>query len=153
MLLPASTSSSTISTAPIPTYALAAKTKARASGRGTSMNLCESNNTEKIVPKPENPYETVTVDSSGMVATIPKTVQELESKNAKNEGKQPTFGFWSEIQNYFDLIAGIETSLSPEPVLNKDSAFRATFFGIGPGDLKIPMENKGGFASQLVNCC
>ena len=151
-MLPASTSSSTISTAPIPTYALAAKTKAKASGRGTSMNLNKSN-IEKIVPKPENPYETVTVDSSGMVATIPKTVQELENKNAENEGKQPTFGFWSEIQNYFDLIAGIETSLSPEPVLNKDSAFRATFFGIGPGDLKSPMENKGGFTSQLVTCC
>ena len=59
------------------------------------------------------------------------------------------------LQNDFDLIVciGIETSLSPEPAFNKDSAFRATFFGISPGDFKIPVENKGRFnSSQSFTC-
>ena len=83
MLLPAPPTS-IMGQAPIPTYALAAKTKARADRSSTTLSDI---NIEKNVPKPENPYETVTVDSSGMVATIPKTVQELESNANKNEGK------------------------------------------------------------------
>ena len=46
------------------------------------------------------------------------------------------------------MSIGVEKIPSPEPALTKDSAFRATFFGIGPGDIKSPTENKGRFTSS-----
>ena len=46
------------------------------------------------------------------------------------------------------MSIGVEKISSPEPALTKDSAFRATFFGIGPGDIKSPTENKGWFTSS-----
>ena len=77
-----------MSPTPIPKYALAAKRKKAGSRVDRTSTTLSDSNIEKIVPKPENPYETVTVDRSGMVATIPKTVQELESNTNKNKGKQ-----------------------------------------------------------------
>ena len=49
---------------------------------------------------------------------------------------------------HISLFIGVEKISSPEPALTKDSAFRATFFGIGPGDIKSPTENKGWFTSS-----